>query len=428
MKFYIKSFGCRLNISESESIAYGLKNKGFLPVNNENDADFVIINTCTVTARSDSKSLHFIKKIKKQNKPILVTGCLSQTNPDYFERIPIIPINQKGNIPEIVEEVINKRSEIDKFNFKLVSQITNSKNSNQFPEPSYEKLYHSRAFIKIQDGCDMNCTFCKVRIARGKSISLSPEIVLEHFIKLLDKGFKEIVLTGINLASYNYNGFKFSDLLEKLLSIKKNFFIQLSSLEINFLDDKFFKIIKDQRIKPYFHLALQSGSKNILEKMKRPYSIDKFMETVDRLKTIKGNPFISSDIIVGFPGESQIDFEETLKVVKESKFQHMHLFPYSVREGTEASLLKDNIPDKIKKDRLRLLKTLEEVYYNEYSNSFIGKKITFISEKSYNNLIFGKSYYSLPVIYSKKSWEHFNNGEIYKGVVIGKSNKHLILI
>lgn len=411
ISFYIKTFGCRLNIAESESIAYKLKELGLNETYDKSKASFFIVNSCTVTSNADKKVKNFVNSLKKLRKTIFIIGCGNYEN-DPENKIFFIDNQKKGNILEVIKKYYIKNE-----NFNLNINIEELNKSNQFFEPSYKNIYHTRAFLKIQDGCDQDCTYCKVRFVRGKAISLDINKIIEYIAKLIDNGFKEVVLTGINLSSYNFiqDGkiINFSELLENLL---KNFegkiIFNLSSLEVNYLDDKFFELITNESIKPYFHLPLQSGSDRILKLMKRNYDLNYFNKTIEKIFRYKNFPFISTDIIVGFPSENDDDFIKTYNFCEDIQFAFMHIFPFSFREGTYAyeNFQEYKVEEKVIEKRKNELENLNYKLNKSYIESLIQNKI-----KGYNRIliedifiennrikIVGTNYFNIKCIIEKK--------------------------
>jgi|GEM_PF-46449 threonylcarbamoyladenosine tRNA methylthiotransferase MtaB len=423
-KYYIKTFGCRLNISESESMIYELKLNNFITTENKEEAQFFIINSCTVTEKADKKVKSFINSIRKYKKSIIITGCGNYKN-DIENKVFFIDNKRKGNIINFIlnniSDILNngifgnisnkniKKENLLKYN--LINNYLNNKNEkseineNRFFKPSLESLTHTKAFLKIQDGCNQQCTYCKVRFVRGNSVSLNHQIILDYLQKIKDSGFKDVVLTGINLASYNDGEFNFSNLLNLITEKYKDLNFTISSIEVNYLDNDFYKIIERENIKPYFHLPLQSGSQKILELMKRNYSIDYYKEKVLKIKEVKKDSFISTDIIVGFPGESDYDFKETLKVINEIKYSFLHIFPFSFREETIAyQFYKLNEVDKnIIKKRLEIIQKLNEELNKNYIEKILNKKLKFYNKilvediyfKDSNLIIEGSNYYNI---------------------------------
>ncbi len=415
VKIFIKTFGCRLNLAESESIAYQLKSLNCVLTNSFNDSEIVIVNSCTVTSKADKKVRYFISKSNKNNKTIFITGCFTNIKLINNQNIFYIPLRQKNLIPNYIKKFIDQKV----FNINNIE--------SPFVSPSLDKIYHSRAFLKIQDGCNQKCSYCKVTLVRGNSISEKPSIVIKNIKSLLNNNFKEIILTGINLAAYNYEKTNLTLLLENIININKNFWLQLSSLEINYLNGVFFKIIKNPKIKPFFHLCLQSGSNKILISMKRQYKIKDFVKFINKIKISKTNPYLSTDLIIGYPGENNEEFEKTFKLLKKIQFQNIHCFPFSPREGTEAYKIKETCSHSLKKNRIKKIKKLTKKYLNKYLNYFIGNSINFIVEDiTIDNKVKGKSYNNLEV-FSCNSLKSIKKGEIATGIVIGKKENVLMI-
>ncbi|MFN3411277.1 MAG: radical SAM protein, partial [Exilispira sp.] len=302
---------------------------------------------------------------------------------------------------------------------------------NRFLNPALDKSFHSRAFLKIQDGCNNNCTYCKVHIVRGEEVSLSYDKIIDSLYRITDAGFNEVVLTGINIAKYNYYNINFSTLLKNLIKIFPNLIFQLSSIEINNLDNEFFNIIKQPNIKPYFHLPLQSGSDFILSLMNRKYKVNEYIDIINKLKDNRPDSFLSTDIIVGFPQENEKTIMETLKVVLNVSFHHLHLFPFSKRYGTEAYKMKETLSPKEKSYYIERLNKIVKNNKNKYINSFIGKKDYFIIEKIEKTIdkyiILGRSYHNILIksfLYDK--FNYYKKGDYLPVYIYGKENDKLI--
>lgn len=311
-----------------------------------------MINTCTVTSVADKKTRQTVRRVcnlAKINAEIIVTGCSSEINPDIYknmdDRIVVVP---KSEIKNYMENCCNNQ-------FDMVDCVKFLSSDG----------FRTRASIKIQDGCDNNCTYCIVHVARGKSNSLNHNIVIEQVKRLLESGIKEIVLTGVNLAAYNDDGFKLADLCRELLVYLNQYEparIRISSVEPINIDDDFIQVLKeaDGKICRHLHMPLQSGSTKVLSEMDRHYNSNEFLNIVNKLKANVPEISLSTDVIVGFPGETDDDFNQTLDLCKKSGFMKIHVFPYSMREGTVAAARKDQVPDNIKHERSKILRDLSD--------------------------------------------------------------------
>lgn len=440
MKIAFKTFGCRLNISETESIISQIENKEDI-TKDLKIADIIVINTCTVTAEAEKKCIRLLNQLLAEDKICISTGCFDPTKIIKNDKLIYYSLDNKGDVETLIKNIISylkqNKLEIKEFSFKKFSENQKSYRSsqNRFLQPTLDKRFHSRAFLKIQEGCNNNCTYCKVHIVRGKEQSLDYEKVLDSIEKIYSSGFKEIVLTGINIAKYNFNNINFTKLLLNLIKLFPNIIFQLSSIEVDNLNEEFFEIIKLPNIKPYFHLPVQSGSDYILTRMRRKYTIKEYTNAINKIKSSRPDSFLSTDIIVGFPGENKETIKQTENIVREIGFHHLHLFPFSKREETDAYNMEETFSNEEKSFYIERLNNITKGFKNRFINSFIGKQDYIIVEKierkqnniDKNNLIiYGKSYHNLLIKAFYK-----NNFEVYKGdylttYILGKDKNVLI--
>lgn len=371
MKLGIVTFGCRLNSLESEAIISSFKERGWT-VNNkeEEDDDLIIINTCTVTSKSDQEARRIIRHFGN-SIPTIVTGCYA--NLEQTSEIEGLGVKVK---------VIKDKSELLR-NYSNINDISDRVESDEhkFDFDVRNFAFHSRASIKIQDGCDNNCSYCAVHLARGKSVSLNPDTIKERIKTLEDNGNNEITLVGVNVASYNYNGVNISRLLEAIVpSLRRNTRLRLSSIEPDYIDDLFYDVVKDEHIFPFFHLPIQSVSKRVLEKAGRKYDENDLQKIVDNLKKSKDNPYIAADIISGLPYEEDTDAEITYNFLKNNRFSRLHVFPFSPRKGTDAYSMK-HPPERIRDERAKRLNDLSKDLYASYIKSNISKTLEAVTER-----------------------------------------------
>ncbi|MDD5922719.1 MAG: tRNA (N(6)-L-threonylcarbamoyladenosine(37)-C(2))-methylthiotransferase MtaB [Eubacteriales bacterium] len=364
------TLGCKVNQYETEALIEQFRRAGFEIVGEDQTADAYIINTCTVTNLADRKSRQFIRRARKKNSEavIAVTGCYAQVKPEEISSIEGVEIvcgtDEKKELLHLVEERLVEKDKEDLENIPDVKVLPHDELTQ------YEELGHirgmgsrSRAFIKIQDGCDNYCTYCLIPYARGRIRSRAEKDIIEEVQRLTDAGFAEIVLTGINTAYYGREnasaGGGLEPLLAKLNDLSGDFRIRLSSLEPTMIDAAYVKrLLPFDRLCHHLHLALQSGSDRVLTEMHRRYTMKEYREILDVLRDFDPEYGVSTDIIVGFPGETERDFQESVKIVREARFCKTHVFPYSPREGTAASLRTDQIPGTVKHERSKIL--LEE--------------------------------------------------------------------
>ncbi len=383
-KVFVYTLGCKLNQFESAGIAEEFKKLNYEITQNYKDADVIVLNTCTVTSTADAKSRKYARRFARENPDavIIITGCfatlkaeeISQMIPDVSA---LVDNTTKPSIPFIVESGILKPA-----SHPSPPQIftTTYSKSDTFKYDAGNFLGKTRAFLKIQDGCNRMCSYCIVPFARGRSRSLNSREVIKRFSELIARGFKEVVLTGVDISDYNDGNLNLSKLVRKLLEIKGDFRIRLSSLEPDNVDDELINLISHPKLAPHLHLSLQSGSNKVLEDMKRGYSTDDFMRVVEKARKINPDIGITTDIIVGFPTETDKDFEQTLRIIKDVGFVKVHTFVYSPRYGTSAYRLGDRIPADEKKRRSEeVRKTAEESAF-EIGKKFVGKTMKVLVE------------------------------------------------
>lgn len=365
LKACIYTLGCRVNQYESDAIMQELQKDGITIVNTDTECDICIINTCSVTSESDRKSKQIIRRLSKKNPNavIVVTGCFAELNPDAASKIQGVDLvcgnNGKSKIASLVKELAYKKSAVCRLHMPSIYDGRFDVMSVGAP------LNRTRAFIKIQDGCDSKCAYCIIPFARGSVRSNTRENILAEAQKIVSEGCREIVFTGIETASYGKdlkNGYSLGDLLEEASQIEGLERIRLGSLDPSQITREFVdKISSLEKVMPHFHISMQSGCSQTLKEMKRKYNIDMAKERLDYLRAkIPGVKF-SADVITGFPGESDEHFQETLDFFKEQKFLHLHIFPYSKREGTVAAKMSNHVPDQVKKERLHRLEGQQSV-------------------------------------------------------------------
>lgn len=380
MKFYIYTLGCKVNSYESRIMTEDLINAGYVEEKDNNiPADIYIINTCSVTNTADSKSLKLIRQAIKKNKDaiIVVCGCLAQAKPETvnIEGVDIVIGNKnKSKVSEYINEYVkNKNKKTDIYDISNV----------EFETMKLNNFDKTRAFIKIQDGCNNFCTYCIIPYTRGSVRSKPREDILNEIDHLTLNGHKEIVLTGIHTGNYGseFDNYDFADLLNEIVKIKKLSRIRISSIEITELNDRVLEIIKNNNVLvDHLHIPLQSGSDEILKLMNRKYDTKYFIEKINKIRKIRPDISITTDVIVGFPNETDKNFNETIETIKKVDFSKLHVFPYSKREGTKAATMEGQIKEEVKKQRVMELLKLSKELENKYMNKFIGKTLTFIPE------------------------------------------------
>lgn len=380
MKFYIYTLGCKVNSYESRIMTEDLINAGYVEEKDNNiPTDIYIINTCSVTNTADSKSLKLIRQAIKKNKDaiIVVCGCLAQVKPETvnIEGVDIVIGNKnKSKVSEYINEYVkNKNKKTDIYDISNV----------EFETMQLNNFDKTRAFIKIQDGCNNFCAYCIIPYTRGSVRSKPREDILNEIDHLTLNGHKEIVLTGIHTGNYGseFDNYDFADLLNEIVKIKKLSRIRISSIEITELNDRVLEIIKNNNVLvDHLHIPLQSGSDEILKLMNRKYDTKYFIEKINKIRKIRPDISITTDVIVGFPNETDKNFNETIETIKKVDFSKLHVFPYSKREGTKAATMEGQIKEEVKKQRVMELLKLSKELENKYMNKFIGKTLTFIPE------------------------------------------------
>jgi len=364
----VVSHGCKLNQFEGESLAYALERRGFRVVGVEDDPDCVVVNTCTVTSRGDRKSRNTIMRaarIMREEGLLVVTGCYAQTDPDELRKLGgvglVVSQRDKSNIPGLLE--------------KHFAGTSSENGSETGPFGFLQSLHspRSRAFVKVQDGCDRRCGYCKVPLARGRSVSRDSRDIARALQELHGSGYREVVLTGINLGSYRYESLRLSGLLTYLLrETASGLRLRLSSIEPDCFDDSLFEVVTDRRIMPHFHIPLQSGSDRVLRRMSRPYGVAQYRRIIDRIRALREECHLATDLIVGFPGEEEDDFLKTVDLVREASYASIHVFRYSPRDGTAAALMDDDVSPSAKTDRSARLAALGRSLHYQFCKKFEG--------------------------------------------------------
>ena len=371
MKFYIYTLGCKVNAYESEVMKEKLLANGY--IYDEEHPDIVIVNTCSVTNMADNKSKKMVRHFKKlfPKSKIVVAGCSAENKEKEYSNMDIdilIGNVKKSEIVELLKE----------DNYKYFAHTRKL----PFEDMTINSFTtHNRAFIKIEDGCDNFCSYCIIPFTRGSIRSKDFEKVISEVKTLVEHGHKEIVLTGIHTGSYNSEGKDLTDVIHEISKIDGLERIRISSIEATELNDKFLEELKvNSKICNHLHIPIQSGSNTILKSMKRKYTLDEYEKIIDKVRNVRPNISISTDLIVGFPGESEELFKETLNTLNRIKFSKIHVFPYSKRDGTAAALMPNQIDEVIKKDRSRVVFELSSKFEEEYAIKFIGSEIEVLVE------------------------------------------------
>ena len=398
------NLGCKVNSYELDIMRQKMEKSGYSIVPFEEEADVYVINTCTVTNIADRKSRQMIHKAKKRNPDavVIAVGCYVETDPERVGTDSAIDLaignNNKARIAELLDEFLESIGESNRERRTLGGRtMTDLTHRPQYEDMQLEDPGHTRAFVKIQDGCNQFCSYCIIPYARGRIRSRRPGEILKEIRTIAGKGIREVVLTGIHVSSYGLewdartdnvpfdplkSGAFLLDLMEEIRKIPGIERIRLSSLEPRIMTEEFVKGIADMpEVCPHFHLSLQSGCNATLRRMNRHYTAEEFMESVKLLRRYYEEPAITTDVIVGFPGESETEFEETVKFLEEVNFYEMHVFKYSVRKGTVAAKLPVQIPDPVKGVRSDVLLEMTERQSKAYRNKFIGKSEELLLEE-----------------------------------------------
>ena len=389
MDFLTITLGCKVNLYETESIIAYLENKGWQYKKDSNNVDVVIINTCTVTNTANNKSLKMIRHAIRNNRDaiIIVTGCSAQVYHKQIMEIDgvsiIIGTVGKSQILKYIEEY--------KKNKEQIIDVKNNTNI-LFEEMKLNNFDKTRAFVKIQDGCNNFCSYCIIPFTRGSVRSRNKDEIINEIKTLINYGHHEIVLTGIHTGNYGeeFDNYDFASLLSDLVKIQGLDRLRISSIEVTELNDRVLSILEKEKVLvSHLHIPLQAGTDKILKAMNRKYDTKYFKEKIDKIRTIRPDISISTDVIVGFPGETEEDFIESMDFINSMKFSKIHVFPYSKREGTKAATFDNQVDEKVKKDRARLLIKLSKKLEIEYMDKFMGKEVSFIPEVSDNGFVYG---------------------------------------
>ena len=374
------SLGCKVNSYESNALKEQFLLNGF---KEDSKPDIIVINTCSVTAVADQKSRQIIRREKRNNPEAIlcVMGCYSQKNAEFVKKECgadiIVGTSNRNKIVEYVKQFIKDKKQI----------ISIDKDPRKFDYESFKTIAipnSTRAYVKIEDGCNNFCTYCTIPYTRGVARSRDKYEVLNEISTLVEHGFKEIVLTGIHTAHYGLDNksCSFSDLVEQICNIPGLYRLRISSIEESEIDDKFISLLaKYPCIADHMHMPLQSGSKTVLKRMGRKYNVDDFINKVNRIREVRPNIAITTDVIVGFPGETQEEFLETYEFIKKVNFAELHVFPFSAREGTKAFLMPNQIKPEIKAQRVETLIKLSEELQSKFKSTFIGQELEVILEE-----------------------------------------------
>lgn len=383
MKFNIITFGCKVNQYESNMMKENMLSSNFFYTEDLSDANIIIVNTCSVTNVADKKCLKMIRRLKREysNAILVVAGCSSQNKQSVYESLDIdilIGNRDKSIIDKLIKEYIETEKKYVKF--------YNDRNLD-FEDMYISDYNHTRAFIKIEDGCDNFCSYCIISYVRGSVRSKDFDKVIQEAKELAKHGHKEIVLTGIHTGHYQNNGYDLTDLINELSKIDDIKRIRISSIEVTELNDKFLDMLKNNdKVCDHLHIPLQAGSDEILKRMNRKYDLVYYEEKIKKIRSIRPDISISTDIIVGFPYETEELFLNTLEFSKKIKFSKIHVFPYSVRVGTAAANMEEQVDEVVKRMRVKRLMAVSHMLEVDYFNKFKDKELDILIETCDNNV------------------------------------------
>lgn len=406
MTFAIHTFGCKVNIYESEYVTNLLQTSGYKMVDFSEEADIYIINTCSVTNEADKKDRKLIHTTRKKHpgKLLIVMGCYSQLNKELIDADIVLGNKYKSNLVEFIKEYQRTKTKII--------------NVEDLSKTNFEDMYinrfitHTRAFVKIQDGCNAFCAYCTIPYARGGIRSKDFNKAISEVTNLVENGYKEIVLTGIHTGRYGIDiDTNLESLLKELINIKGLLRIRLSSIEINEITEGIINLIKtSDKMAKHLHIPLQSGSDEILKSMNRHYTKDYFINKVNDIKKEIPDISITTDLIVGFPGETENNHQETIDTLNKIKFTKIHTFPYSKRSGTKAATMPNQVDGNIKKCRVKEILNLSDKYEEEFYKSKISNTYSGIIEtrKDGKKVVITTNYIPVVVDTDKKNNEIVN--------------------
>ncbi len=450
MKVLFITLGCKANQYETNAMEQSFLKRGYDIANDSDVPDICVVNTCSVTNIAERKSRQMLRRMKELNKKAIVVacGCYSQVGKDELEKMPevdiIVGVNEKNNIVEIVEKYIKQSEKIEE-----VSDVMHEKEFQDFGTTTYTEL--TRAVVKIQDGCDRFCSYCIIPYARGRVRSRDADSILKEIEAISKQGIKEVVLTGIHIASYGKDftdekvkeyrekygykgdyikfdpkddlhtgGFRLIELLEQIEKVTDIERIRIGSLEPKLINEEFVKRLANlNKICEHFHLSLQSGCNETLKRMNRRYTVEEFEESAKLLRKYFKDVKLTTDIIVGFPGETEEEFNKTCDFLKKIKFYKMHIFKYSIRKGTVAEKMPNQVDGKLKEERSKILIELSNKNEEEYNQELIGKVVNVLFEERKKEYFEGhtKNYIMVKV----KTTENLQN-EIKKVKIVRTEN------
>lgn len=421
------TLGCKVNQYDSDAMRSLFLREGYRAAEEEEEADVYVINTCSVTSIGDRKSRQMVRRIRREHPRavIAVAGCYAQLAPDVFEAMGdvdvIVGAQNRSHIVEYVEQANKQKKVVNAVSD--IMHVTEFENLSVDPEGEIK----TRAFIKVQEGCDNYCTFCIIPFARGKLKSRKQEDAVQEVRQLVEKGYREIVLTGIHLGNYGkdlHDGTSLATLVDELLKIPNLLRIRMGSIESVELSDELIHLIKEEpRVCRHLHLPIQAGSDSVLRRMNRHYRLPEYKKLIADLREQIPDLALTTDLIVGFPGETEENFKETLDTLRELQFSGIHVFPYSQRTGTPAATFPHQIPGDVKKDRVHRVQELEREISQEYRSRFIKKRVQVLVEEEKNGYFEGLSDEYIRVFIKNRDIE---KGHMYQVLIEDLTEEGLI--
>jgi threonylcarbamoyladenosine tRNA methylthiotransferase MtaB len=376
VKVALDSLGCKLNQAETELISRKLAQAGYELVSSDTKTDIYILNTCTVTHIADRKSRHLLRRAHRRNPEALVvaTGCYAERAPEELKRVEGVNLVLDNGDKWCLEQILAENG--------LAGEPT----YGQEGLPDRYVNFRTRAFIKVQDGCSLACAYCIVPLVRGRELSLPAEEVLGEVRERVTQGYREVVLTGVRIGAYGDNGVGLKGLLERILEETGVERLRLSSLQPQEISAELLNLFADGRLCPHLHLCLQSGSDSVLRRMRRSYSVADYEEVVSLIRANVPEVAITTDVMVGFPGETEAEFEESLGFCQRMEFARIHVFSYSRRCGTEAARLPNQVSDRVKKERSQRMLRLAGKSAGNFHQRFLGRTLSVLFEQRSNGV------------------------------------------
>ena len=421
-KVAFKTLGCRVNLYETDALASRFKATGYEIADSDSGADVFVVNTCTVTNTSDQKCRQAIRQIRRKHPDALiaVTGCMVNHRKEELLQSGIadyvIDNERKAALFDIIDEHFKTgHSDPEGYDRDLFSY-----------QPAFD-TFHTRSLIKIHDGCNNFCSYCIIPMVRGRATSRRANDIYDNVREVVAHGFKEVVLTGVNMGRYQSEGTNFEQLVESILNIDGDFRIRVSSIEPDQFSDHFLSLFQHEKLAPHMHICLQSGSDDTLKRMHRFYTVAQFRDMCQRIKAFRPDFNLTTDIIVGFPGETEQTFKESCDFAKEIGFSHIHTFKYSVRNGTKAAAMPDQVPESIKTERSEVMRQISLDNKTQYFKLMQGKSQRMLIERIDSKGVargYGENY--VPVILNTKGIEKNTYINIKLGEIVNQGNEEKI--